>query len=107
MSDTRRLDAVPEMGLVEEFAYHHDDSFTIATLQDAADIVADAKGEHRLYDEHTRWNTKEMGMNRVMRVPMVIYMELVKSGAIRDQEALKRFINDPDNAVFRTRPGRV
>jgi hypothetical protein len=34
-------------------------------------------------------------------------MELKQQGIIDDPKALRRWLNDPDNRYFRTRPGRV
>ena len=109
MSEGKRvLEVDPILGIQQNFVYHPDnDTVTIETLQNVTDIVADAKGEHRLYDERTPWVTKGMAMNHFARIPMVIYYDLLRRGILRDQEALKKWANDPDNAVFRTRPGKV
>jgi hypothetical protein len=37
----------------------------------------------------------------------MFYMDLKKKGILDDQVALKRWLNDPENRYFRTRPGQV
>jgi hypothetical protein len=46
-------------------------------------------------------------MHKVGSIPMSIYHELQKQGILQDEKRLKKWLNDPDNRVFRTRPGRV
>jgi len=43
----------------------------------------------------------------VGRVPLVLWNKLKREGIIDDEQALRRWLNDPDNRGFRTRPGRV
>jgi len=38
---------------------------------------------------------------------MNIYMDLVSKGITRTEKDFKKWLNDPDNRFFRTRPGRV
>jgi hypothetical protein len=38
---------------------------------------------------------------------MPLFYRLKKDGIIDDPSAMKRWLNDPDNRFFRTRPGRV
>lgn len=44
---------------------------------------------------------------KVASIPLTLYMELRRKGVFRDPAALKRWLNDPDNRAFRTRPGVV
>ena len=53
------------------------------------------------------------GENLVATIPMPIFQalretwRLLKLSKAEQQAALKRFINDPDNAKFRTKAGRL
>jgi hypothetical protein len=38
----------------------------------------------------------------VARIPMVIWQNLQRLGITKDEAALNRWLNDPDNCVFRT-----
>lgn len=41
------------------------------------------------------------------RVPMTVYFELVASGKIYDAAYMKKWLNNPDNRMFRTKNGEV
>jgi len=43
----------------------------------------------------------------VAEIPMVIYQQMVRDGSINDKKALKKWLNDPDNRLFRTWKGRI
>jgi hypothetical protein len=81
-----------------------DDSFRIITEQDSHDLYAQSQAERNAMDERANWKGD---MHHVARLPMVVYHELKRKGIIDDPAAFKRWLNDPDNKVFRTRPGRV
>jgi hypothetical protein len=46
-------------------------------------------------------------MQRVATLPLVLWMKLKQDGILDDPRALRRWLNDPDNRAFRTRPGRL
>lgn len=43
----------------------------------------------------------------VASLPLVIYNDLKRRGILDDPKAFSRWLNDPDNSVFRTGGGRV
>jgi len=43
----------------------------------------------------------------VAEIPMVIYQKMVRDGSIRDRKALKKWLNNPDNKLFRVWKGKV
>ena len=71
--------------------------------QDVTGIVELNKAEFNATDERTRYTD----MTRVARIPMGILMELHRKGIAQDQERFAKWLDDPDNKVFRTRPGRM
>ena len=46
-------------------------------------------------------------MTRVASIPLSLYFDLKKKGIADDPVAMKRWLNDPDQRFFRTRPGRL
>jgi hypothetical protein len=44
---------------------------------------------------------------KVASIPLHIWMDLYKRGITRDKKAFARWLNDSDNSVWRTSPGRV
>jgi len=92
----------PELGIRRYF--HWDDSnntFLIETEQDVGQILDVNKEEFN--EAPDRWGE----WSRVASIPISIYYDLKKKGIADDDAAMKRWLNDPDNRFFRTRPGRV
>lgn len=81
----------------------HDGSVTVEHRQDVTELVDANKREFNQWDERSRWGEGR----KVAEIPMVTYMELVRAGIARDPAALKKWLNDPDQRVFRTSPGRL
>lgn len=96
------LDHDPVTGISHVFYYDNEtDEATITAEQEVEDVV---EANKRLYnDAPERWGD----WNRVAQIPMTIFWDLKKKGILDDQAALKRWLNDPDNRFFRTRPGTI
>ena len=82
------------------------DTAVIETIQNVQPIVESNKSEFNQVDERARWDGEGLGL-RVASIPMNIYMDLVSKGITRTEKDFKKWLNDPDNRFFRTRPGRV
>lgn len=96
------LDVDPITGIRHVFNYDEmTDEATIVAEQDVSDVI---EANKRVYNDAT---TKTGEWARVASIPMVVYMDLKKKGIIDDQVAMKRWLNDPDNKYFRTRPGTI
>lgn len=80
------------------------EQFHVETLQDVTDLADQNKALLAMTDERANWKGD---MHRVASIPMAVYMDLQKRGIVDDTRAFKRWLNDPDNRVFRTRPGTV
>jgi hypothetical protein len=103
-NDPRVLSFDPDTGIRELFYYDPDrDRFRIEAIQDVDDITDLNKAQH---NEATDRGWKG-DLNHVARIPLVLFYKLKKLGILNDQRAIKRWLNDKDNSVFRTRPGRV
>lgn len=99
----RMLDTDPVTGITSWFQYHDDtDSFTIETVQEVDDVVEDNKRDFN--DAEGTWRGD---MHKVASIPMALYTDLKQQGIIDDPARFKKWLNDPGNRFFRTRPGRV
>lgn len=92
----------PETGI--ERLWHYDratDQTHVQTRQSVTDLI-----EANKYDYN---ETERPGkdVHRVASIPLSKYFELKAEGIIDDPDRLTRWLNDPDNRYFRTRPGRV
>jgi hypothetical protein len=93
----------PEKGIKRWFLFDHArDEFTIQTQFTVP--VEENKLLYNLFDERTRWRD---GGEVVARIPDTILLQLKRDGILDDQKKFRAWLNDRDNKVFRTRPGRV
>ena len=78
-----------------------DDKLVYHTTQDVNPVIDHVK---KLRD-----NTIKPGkdMRHIAEVPMVVYQRAVRGGWDRDRAAWKKWLNNPDNNVFRTWQGKV
>lgn len=107
---TKRLfDVDREAGTVEWFHYDDEnDTFTIELAQDIEGIVEGNKAAFNEYSSgRDAWGDGIGERTRVARIPLTILHDWFQTGQWRDQAFLRRWLNDPANAVFRTRPGVV
>jgi hypothetical protein len=77
------------------------DEAIISKEQDVSAIIEQNKREFNEAPE--RWGE----WSKVGSIPISVYYELERQGITKDQERMKKWLNDPDNLYFRTRPGTV
>jgi hypothetical protein len=84
--------------------WHYDPNTDEAVIQKTQNVDALLDLNRRVFnDAPTRYGD----MTRVASIPLSIYADLKAKGVIDDEKAFKRWLNDPDNSAFRTRPGKV
>ena len=98
----RLIDHDETTGISHVFHLEADGTATITAEQDFAPTLELNKQEynHAGNDRFGEWN-------KVASIPLTIYNDMVKSGMVNDQAALKRWLNDSSNRFFRTRPGTI
>lgn len=98
------FDYDPETGTTKWWHYDADkDEAKIETVFEVGDIIEANKAQFNSTDERAKWGE----WSRVASIPMALFYRLKQQGILDDQAAMKRWLNDPDNRLFRTRPGRV
>ena len=90
-----------------ETTLHYDESsdrLHILTVQDVEPILEANK--HTFDHDNRRFNKQ---FNHVARIPLIVIEQQRKLGndLMGDEAALRRFLNDKDNAFMRTKPGRI
>ena len=104
----RAFNESPEQ-LIKRIQHEHaDGQCAIETVQDITETVETNQFNYK-ERSGTRWKHFQ---NHVASIPTSIYYKLIREGIIDDKNdpemvALKRWLNDPDNRVFRTRDGRL
>lgn len=92
-------------------AHLDDNQVIVETVQDVSGIVEDNRRAFNSYDERARWSNEMFG-NKIASIPLTVIDQLNKDGIMRgfhvlDQVRFRKWLNNPDNQAFRTRPGRV
>lgn len=91
----------PATGITKYWHVNSNGEYVIETAQDVS-TIADSNKRH--YNDNTgRWGD----MQRVASIPLPVYYELKRQGIADDPKALKKWLNDRDNQVFRTRAGTL
>lgn len=102
--DKRLFDYDPFLGITEYFYYDPDaDKVTIQQVQDTTRIVEQNKAQFNAIDERAKWGD----WSKVASIPISVWADLNAKGITRDKAAFKKWLNNPDNKYFRTRPGQV
>lgn len=93
----------PMTGITKYWHDNQDGTVTIESDQDVKAIMEANQFGRKEVDKHAKWGE----MTRVASIPLTLYYELQKKGILDDQAAMKKWLNDPDNELFRTRKGKV
>jgi hypothetical protein len=74
--------------------------------EDVVDVAPTKDVNTRLFnDADKRW--KHDANNHIASIPLPIYFDLKRKGIVADRKAFLKWLSDPDNRVFRTRPGNI
>lgn len=91
----------------------HTDGETI-TFEDFQDVENVLEMNKLLYnDVDAKTPFKGDGLHRVASIPLVVMVELERQGIVdsawnvKDEARFLRFLDDPENIYFRTRPGKL
>jgi hypothetical protein len=76
-----------------------DDKIIYHTKQDIQPVIEHCKALSE--------NKPGKDFRHVAEVPMVIYQKAMREGWVKDKAKWKKWLNDPDNKVFRTWQGKV
>lgn len=105
-SHSRVLDRDDFNGVTTMFHWDEaDQKFYIEEKMDVEPLIDYAKASYNGFDERARWGNDPL--HHVAALPPVIYADLQKKGILDDPDRLKAWLNDRDNRMFRTRPGRL
>lgn len=85
-----------------------DGGLIIQSSQDVTAILEQNKAEYNMKSTSDRWGD----MTKVASLPYQIVDTLNQKGIMRgfavvNETEFRKFLNDPENRFFRTRPGRV
>ncbi len=104
MIDSRLLAYDPLTGV--ETIFHYDDAEDTFTLEDRQTNVRQIVEQNVALANAARSDWKG-DFHHVASLPLVVLHDLKKRGILDDAKAFRKWLNEPDNRVFRTKGGRV
>ena len=86
-----------------------DGSLTSVSSQNDKDIkdVIDINNRDKFDTRHDQYKGDSQFSHRVARIPLVLVEQMMREGIWGDQERMRVWLNDPENAPFRTTKGKV
>lgn len=90
-----------------------DGGLIIESITDMTDFIEHTKAQYNENSSRKGWGDNPLdAKNKIATLPTEIVNDLNKMGIMRgyyiiDQKGLKRWLNNPENKVFRTRAGTV
>ena len=91
----------PLTGITEYWHVTDKGEYVIEKVQEVQAIADSNKRQYN--DTPDRYSD----VNKVASIPLSVYYELKRQGIADDPVALKKWLNDSDNRVFRTRAGTL
>jgi hypothetical protein len=104
MSDSKIFETNADLGITR--TWHYDEETDKATIQTSQDVTAIIEENRSIYNQGEK-HDKYGEWSRVASIPLSVYFKLKAEGKLEDEAYMKRWLNDPDNQYFRTRPGQV
>lgn len=105
MAYERLFDEDPLTGIRTTFVMEHGaDDFKLVREQ-----YLDPQLQNNLEQRNHREQTWKGDIHHCARIPNVVLEDFKRRGIdlINDQDELQKWLNDPDNSMFRTRQGKV
>jgi hypothetical protein len=82
------------------------DDIIVETLQDVEPNLERTKAQFNQFPHKAAQKFKG-DMHKVAEIPLTVWEDLKRRGIADDEAALKRWLDDRDNSVFRTMPGSL
>ena len=98
----KRTKLAERLGIRTEFVTETvgaDDIGVSVTQQDVSNVMSHVK--------YLRDQAPGKDLRHVAEIPMVFWEKAVQEGWVNDKAAWKKWLNNPDNACFRTWQGKV
>jgi len=99
----RLFDVDPLTGIKKYWHVKENGEYAVETVQETGSAFDANRREYNQQSDGKNWRD----INKVASIPLAVYYDLKRKGIADDPAALKRWLNDSDNRVFRTRGGML
>lgn len=101
---SRLMDYDPDTKTKTIFHSDGEGGYTIETLQDSTELIEYNKARYNNVDQRARWGEKAWV---AASLPLHVYHDLMRKGIAQDEKKLAKWLDDPENVYYRTRPGKL
>ena len=97
----RLFDHDPMTGITKYWHVTDTGQYVVESVQDVS----------KIFEANKRAANNTSGkygdMPRVAQIPLIVYYELKRKGILNDPVEMRKWLNKPENAMFRTREGKL
>ena len=97
------------MAIQNQIIENADGSLTSVSSQNNQIIkdIVDINNKDKFNTRHDKYKGDSQFSHRVARIPLILVEQMMREGIWGDQERMRVWLNDPENAPFRTTKGKV
>jgi len=97
------------MAIKNELIQEHDGSIINVSTQDDTELkqIVDENEKLKFATRHNTYKGDSQFSHRVARIPLIVVEQMMRDGVWNNQERMREWLNNPENAPFRTTKGKV
>lgn len=97
------------MAIQNQIIENADGSLTSVSSQNNQIIkdIVDINNKDKFNTRHDKYKGDSQFSHRVARIPLILVEQMMREGIWGNQERMKEWLNDPENAPFRTTKGKL
>jgi len=97
------------MAIKNELIQEHDGSIINVSTQDDSELkhIVDGNEKLKFATRNNTYKGDSQFSHRVARIPLIVVEQMMRDGVWNNQERMREWLNNPENAPFRTTKGKV
>ena len=97
------------MTIKNELIQEQDGSIINVSSQDDTELkhIVDGNEKLKFATRHNTYKGDSTFKHRVARIPLIVVEQMMRDGVWNNQERMREWLNNPENAPFRTTKGKV
>jgi len=97
------------MTIKNELIQEQDGSIINVSSQDDTELkhIVDGNEKLKFATRHNTYKGDSQFSHRVARIPLIVVEQMMRDGVWNNQEKMREWLNNPENAPFRTTKGKV
>jgi len=97
------------MAIKNKLIQEHDGSIINVSTQDDTELkqIVDENEKLKFATRHNTYKGDSQFSHRVARIPLIVVEQMMRDGVWNNQERMREWLNNPENAAFRTTKGKV